>query len=68
MNEKLLKAHNKNIRLQGTVYRILAFRLGNRVLADAEPLTGHGARVNLVKTRSTLGMSIRNLIDLNLFV
>lgn len=65
MNEKLLKAHNKMVRFGGQVYRIIACQLGGRVLADAEPTTG-GERINLVKTRSTLGKQLRSLVDLGL--
>ena len=67
MNEKLLKANGKLIRYHSTVYRVLAFKLGNRVLADADPINT-GERINLVKTRSELGKALRNLVDLGLFV
>ena len=67
MNKKLLAAHNKYIRLHGITYRIIAFKLGNVVLADADPIKG-GDRINLVKTRSNLGKELRNLVDLGLFV
>lgn len=65
MNEKLLKAHNKLVRFGGQMYRIIACQLGGRILADAEPVAG-GDRINLVKTRSTLGKNLRNLVDMGL--
>jgi hypothetical protein len=67
MNQKLLNANNKKIRFGGIVYRIISTQLDGRVLADADPLV-KGERINLVTTRSTLGRSLRNLIDLGLFV
>jgi hypothetical protein len=67
MNEKLIKANGKLIRYHGVVYRVLAFKLGNRVLADADPINSSD-RINLVKTRSETGKALRNLVDLGLFV
>lgn len=68
MNDKLIKANGKHIRRNGIVYRIISMRLGSLTLADAEPLTGKADRINLVRTRSTLGMELRNLVELGLFV
>ena len=68
MNEKLLAAHNRNIRLNDVVYRVIAMKLGTKVLADADPITGNTPRINLVKTRSELGRKLRELVDLGLFV
>lgn len=67
MNDKLIAANGKHIRLNGVVYRIISMKLGSRVLADADPIN-KGERINLVKTRSSLGMELRNLVDLGLFV
>jgi len=68
MNEKLLAANGRLIRIQGIVYRIISVKLGSRILSDAEPLNGSGVRINLIKTRSDLGRALRNLVDLGLFV
>ena len=67
MENKILKANGRNVRLQGNIYRIISMRLGTRVLADAENIRT-GERINLMKSRSPLCMSIRNLVNLNLFV
>ena len=66
MNEKLLKAHNKFVRVNGVTYRIISARLGDKILCDAESI-GQGDRINLVKTRSRLGIEIRFHINLGLF-
>jgi hypothetical protein len=66
MNEKLLAANGRHVRLNGISYRIISCKLGSRVLCDAEPIQGD--RINLVKSRSPLAKDLRNLIDLNLFV
>lgn len=74
MNEKLLAAHNKIVRHAGTAYRIIACKLGGKVLADAEPIKG-GERISLVQpkfktkghaTRVSLGVEILNAINLGL--
>jgi hypothetical protein len=62
MNKKLLAAHNKIVRLNGIVYRIVTSTLGRHVLADAWPHNGE-ARINLVTSRSPVCMAIRNAID-----
>lgn len=64
LNEKLLKANGKVIRHNGMFYRIYSCRLGSRVLADAEPMLGD--RINLITTRSKVGMELRRLVDMNL--
>jgi hypothetical protein len=66
MNEKLLAANGKIVRHNGVAFRVISCRLGSRVLADADPITGQGNRINLVSTRSTLGMALRKAVELNL--
>ena len=69
MNEiqaKLLAAHNRHVRWNGVCYRIIACKLGSRVLADAEPVQGN--RINLMKSRSELAGDIRSLVEKGLFV
>ena len=74
MNELLLAAHNKIVRHNGIAYRILAFKLGGKVLADADPIKG-GERITLVQprlktkghaTRVTAGAEILTSITLGL--
>ena len=70
LNEKLLKANGRLIRLRGIVYHVIACKLGDKILADAVPIRATNGidRLNLVTTRSELGMGLRNLVNLDLFV
>ena len=75
MNDKLIKAHNKRIRFNGVIYRIIAHRLGDKIVCDADPfilgsavMNKQSERIDLVHTRSALGKSLRNLVNLGLFV
>lgn len=65
MNETLLRAHNKFLRLHGIVYRVISHRLGSCVLSQAEPIKG-GETINLVRTRSNLGKELREQVRLGL--
>ena len=66
LNDKLLSANGKHVRLAGVQYRIISVRLGKRILADAED--HHGNRINMVMTRSPLGRTLRELVEKGLFV
>jgi hypothetical protein len=65
MNEKLLKANSRVVRHSGKIFRIIAHRLGEMVLAQAEEV-GTDNRVNLITGRSQLVMALRNSIKLGL--
>ena len=67
MNEQLLSSNHRNVRVMGVVYRIIAHNLGTRLLCEAENVVTR-ERVNLLKSRSPLCKTIRNLVSLNLFV
>lgn len=68
MNEKLLQANGRRIRLGGITYRIISTTLGNRTLADADPINGDCFKINLMHSRTNLSKQLRNLVNLGLFV
>jgi hypothetical protein len=70
MNDKLVNANGKHVRLQGNVYRIISCRLGKTVLAEAENVKT-GDRTNIMRSgvvASPFVKSIREMVKLNLFV
>lgn len=65
LNDKLVAAHGRHVKLHGTAFRIMAHRLGTFVLAQAEEIVT-GTTLNLITGRSPLVMEIRELISVGL--
>lgn len=65
-----LNFHNKIVRINGHVYRIIAQTLGKAVLVSAECVVSadgtQGQLIDLVKSRTSLSANIRRCIGLNL--
>lgn len=68
MNASVVNHHNKIVRIDGAVWRVIACRLGKTFLIDAECVFGpeRGTVVNLKKSRSPLASRLRGALDLNL--
>jgi hypothetical protein len=74
MNEKLLAAHHKIVRVAGNAYRIISLKLGSKVLADAEniksgdliPLVNPKFKTKAHATRVNLGAEILNAVNMGL--
>lgn len=66
--ENILNHNGKIVRLDGNIFRIIAQKLGKRVLVDAECIFGaaKGTVVNLRDSRAKVALAIRKAINLNL--
>ena len=65
--ERLLGAHNHTVTLQGISYRIIVQSVGKLFLASAEALNGPKVIVNLLDSKSTLSLALRQRVEEKLY-
>ena len=62
--ENILPLNGRVVNFQGTPYRIIAQRLGKKLLADAEPVGTNGQRIVLNDSKSKLAQEFRQRLKI----